>query len=93
VLRAAQHFIVTALVLDRLRKEVTAAAWPSGPFAKPDVLTALFEVLAHVTDFGATALMQHEELHLSVLSYYRVLLLKEKVRRVSPPRQPCRACH
>lgn len=60
---------------------VTSGAIRTGPFASPQCLHALYQVLAGVQDFSVGTVGDNAQLHTSVLSYYRALLLKEKVGR------------
>jgi hypothetical protein len=57
-----------------------AAAVRTAPFGSPQCLHALYQVLASLSDFSVHTVGDNCQLHTSILSYYRALLLKEKVR-------------
>jgi hypothetical protein len=57
-----------------------AAAVRTAPFGSPQCLHALYQVLASLSDFSVHTVGDNSQLHTSILSYYRALLLKERVR-------------
>ena len=93
MLRASPSYNVTAVVLDRIRREILSTQWaasgaaasgaavgsaPAAPFASPECLTLLYEVLSGVTDFSVDGVTEQSQLHGSIVNYLRALLLKEK---------------
>ena len=52
----------------------------TAPFGSPQCLHALYQVLASLSDFSVHTVGDNSQMHTSILSYYRALLLKERVR-------------
>ena len=77
-IRGCPFDTVTGLLLNMLRRDLLQTL-PRPPFDDATALTILYELLADVKDFSVHAIVGRHELHMGILTFYRALLLKEKV--------------